>query len=194
MSRTDDLVRRLGDSGLDLLARMVELHLNRRPGSRAEFIWIKSDSMASDHTSLSFTGGTQRRSVDVEHDPVDFQEMIDTRIVARGHGRNAYRLTSKGIDLHRRRLTLPIIHAMDQFGDQHPMVQYLRGADAEPDQINQWVEDIRRSNAFSRAYEEARNTALQAVEFLQPYPAGPYRQALHDIAMHVVNRGYQVNA
>jgi hypothetical protein len=101
MATYADLARRLGDSGLQLLGRMVELHLDRRPGSRAEFIWIKSDSMASDFTALSFTGSSGSRSVDLEHDPVDFQEMIDTGIVKRGHGRNAYRLTHTGQELHR---------------------------------------------------------------------------------------------
>jgi len=95
------LARRLGDSGLQLLGRMVELQLDQRPGSRAEFIWIKSDSMASDFTALSLVGSWESRSIDLEHDPVDFQEMIDTRIVKRGHGLNAYRLTHDGRELHR---------------------------------------------------------------------------------------------
>ena len=94
MATHEELARRLGDSGLELLARMVELHLNRRPGSRAEFIWIKSDSMASDATALSFAGSTQALSIDLDHDPVDFQEMIDTRIVPRA-GTAAMRTDSR---------------------------------------------------------------------------------------------------
>jgi len=98
----------------------------------------------------------------------------------------------RGVDLHRRRLTLPIIHAMKLFGDDHPMVAYLRGAEADADTVNRWVDEIRRSEAFGHAYEEARGTALQAVQFLEPLPPSPYRRALHDITMCVVNRGYQL--
>ncbi|CAJ0808713.1 All-trans-nonaprenyl-diphosphate synthase (geranyl-diphosphate specific) [Ralstonia psammae] len=97
----------------------------------------------------------------------------------------------KGLDLHQRRMTLPIIHAMKLFGDLHPMVRYLRGTEpAAPEQINAWVDEVRRSDAFALAYAEARNTALQAVEHLQPLPESPHRRALHDITMFIVNRSY----
>lgn len=97
----------------------------------------------------------------------------------------------KGIDLHQRRITLPIIHAMKLFGDGHPMVRYLRGIEpALPAQVNAWVDEIRRSDAFALAYAQARDTALQAVQTLQNLPAGPHLRAMHDITMHVVNRPY----
>ncbi|CAM3415800.1 polyprenyl synthetase family protein [Paracidovorax anthurii] len=98
---------------------------------------------------------------------------------------------SKGIDLHQRRITLPIIHAMKLFGDEHPMVRYLRSKETPPpQQIDAWVDEIRRSDAFAMAYAQARSTALQAVQFLENLPAGPHLRALHDITMHVVNRPY----
>lgn len=97
----------------------------------------------------------------------------------------------KGLDLHQRRLTLPIIHAMKLFGDLHPMVRYLRSTEpVPPTQIDAWVDAIRRSDAFALAYAEARATALQAVAHLALLPAGPHRQALLDITMFVVNRSY----
>ncbi|WP_211102993.1 polyprenyl synthetase family protein [Azospirillum sp. B21] len=97
----------------------------------------------------------------------------------------------KGIDLHQRRITLPIIHAMRLFGDMHPMVRYLRSQDTPPtEQINAWVDEIRRSDAFTLAYAQARDTALQAVQFLEGLPAGPHLKALRDITMHAVNRPY----
>lgn len=97
----------------------------------------------------------------------------------------------KGIDLHQRRMTLPIIEAMKLFGDHHPMVRYLRSQDAPPaQQINAWVDEIRRSDAFALAYALARDTALQAVQYLDNLPDGPHLQALQDITMHVVNRPY----
>lgn len=96
----------------------------------------------------------------------------------------------RGVDLHRRRLTLPIIHAMKLFGEQHDMVSHIRGEPASEKQIDRWVEDIRCSDAFGLAYEEARATALSAVELLEPFENGPHRQALRDLTMYMVNRGY----
>ncbi|MEI8633325.1 polyprenyl synthetase family protein [Vibrio sp. PP-XX7] len=98
----------------------------------------------------------------------------------------------KGIDVHQRRLTLPIIHAIKLFGDSHPMVRYIRNQNDEADieQINDWVEEIRRSEAFTTAYGQARDTALQAVEFLENLPEGPHLDALRDITMHCVDRSY----
>ncbi|CAO3452594.1 polyprenyl synthetase family protein [Azospirillum sp.] len=97
----------------------------------------------------------------------------------------------KGIDLHQRRITLPIIHAMRLFGDMHPMVRYLRSQETPPtEQINAWVDEIRRSDAFTLAYAQARDTALQAVQFLDGLPPGPHLKALRDITMHAVNRPY----
>ena len=97
----------------------------------------------------------------------------------------------QGVDLQQRRITLPIIHAMKLFGDLHPMVRYLRQTEPVSNaQIDAWVSEIRRSDAFALAYADARATALQAVAFLVPLPASPYRQALHDITMFVVNRSY----
>ncbi len=97
----------------------------------------------------------------------------------------------KGIDLHQRRITLPIIHAMKRFGDAHPMVRYLRSDEVPPpEQINAWVDEIRRSDAFALAYAQARDTALHAVQYLDNLPPGPHLKALHDITMHVVDRPY----
>lgn len=97
----------------------------------------------------------------------------------------------QGLDLHQRRLTLPIIKAMTLWGDDHPMVHYLRGAEASENQIEQWVRDIRYSDAFGLSYKEARKTALEAVSMLESFAPSPYRQALENIAMSVVNRSYK---
>ncbi len=98
----------------------------------------------------------------------------------------------KGIDLHQRRLTLPIIHAIKLFGNDHSMVRYMRNKEekAGVDQINGWVDEIRRSDAFTQAYAEARDTALQAADLLEELPKGPHLDALRDITMHTVDRSY----
>jgi heptaprenyl diphosphate synthase len=97
----------------------------------------------------------------------------------------------KGIDLHQRRFTLPIIQAMRLFGDLHPMVRYLRGQEtASTEEVNAWVDEIRRSDAFALAYAQARDTALQAVQFLETLPDGPHLKALRDITLHTVNLPY----
>ena len=44
--------------------------------------------------------------------------------------------------------------------------------------------------AMIRAWQDARREAFAAVEYLETVPPSPYRQALQEIAMYVVDRGY----
>lgn len=96
----------------------------------------------------------------------------------------------KGIDLYQRRLTLPIIYAMQLFGETHPMVDYLKGKEATSEQIDAWIDEIRYSEAFILAYNEARENALSAVQMLEAFENNPYKRALSDIAISIVNQTY----
>ncbi|WP_338849086.1 polyprenyl synthetase family protein [Massilia sp. W12] len=117
-----------------------------------------------------------------------FQMMDDLLDVAHSDSAAGKR---KGQDLQQKRLTLPLIHAMQLWGDAHPMVRYLRSEEAADEtQIAQWVEQIRHSEAFLQSYAEARNTALQARDALQGLPQGPHLQAMRALCMQVVERTF----
>ncbi|MBY8858549.1 polyprenyl synthetase family protein [Nocardia sp. CA2R105] len=94
----------------------------------------------------------------------------------------------RGIDLARRKPSLPIVYAMAELGEQHRLSRVMRGAQAMPDDLTGLVDDVRTTTGFARAYADARTQALDALEYLRPFPRNPYRDALERIALHVVDR------
>jgi len=96
----------------------------------------------------------------------------------------------QGMDLSRRRVSLPLIYAMDELGPGHSVSRIMRGAPFTPDELREGVAAVRASAAFGRAYADARGQALDALEYLRPFPRNRYRRALEEIALHVVDREF----
>lgn len=97
---------------------------------------------------------------------------------------------TRGMDLSRRRLSLPIIYAMEELGPWHPVSRIIRGADYSQQELEEGVDAVLRTSGFNRAYAEARSQALDALEYLKPFPRNRYRKALEDIALYVVDRSF----
>ncbi|MGW2601074.1 polyprenyl synthetase family protein [Streptomyces klenkii] len=94
----------------------------------------------------------------------------------------------RGMDLLRRRASLPLVYAMEELGPDHRVSRVLRGEAVDADGLERCVAAVRGSAAFSRAYADARTQALEAIELLRPFPASRYRYALEDLALHIVDR------
>ncbi len=97
---------------------------------------------------------------------------------------------TRGMDLARRRVSLPLIYAMEELGPRHPVTRIMHGAPYSDFDLEEGVEAVFRSRSFARAYAEARQQALDAIEYLRPFPRNRYRRALEEIALHVVDRGF----
>jgi heptaprenyl diphosphate synthase len=117
-----------------------------------------------------------------------FQIIDDVFDIARSAD-NAGKLP--GTDLARRRLTLPIIYAMDELGPDHAVTRIMKGAEFSRDELADAVQAVRRSDGFVKAYQEARLQALDSLRYLEPFVDNEYKQALENIVMYVVNRGYK---
>lgn len=96
-----------------------------------------------------------------------------------------------GIDLEQKRLTLPIIYAMEEFGENHLISRIVHGH-VVPDkqQLQEGVAVISGSASFGRAYADARKEAIDALEYLKPYPQNKYHKALEDIAFYTIERNF----
>ncbi|MFG7941956.1 polyprenyl synthetase family protein [Streptomyces cacaoi] len=94
----------------------------------------------------------------------------------------------RGIDLSRGRFSLPLIHAMAELGPDHPATRIARGAPHDAAELHSAMRAVRATTGFSRSYADARAQALDALEYLSPFPPSPYRDALSEIALHVVDR------
>ena len=114
-----------------------------------------------------------------------FQIMDDLFDVMSGDGHSG---KTQGIDLARRRLSLPIIYAMDELGADHLVSRIMRGVEFTPDELREAIRAVRGSNAMGRAWQDARREVYAAVGCLDAVPPSVYRDALEGVAMYVVNR------
>ncbi|SCW75055.1 polyprenyl synthetase family protein [Pseudomonas sp. NFACC05-1] len=94
-----------------------------------------------------------------------------------------------GIDLLLGRLSLPLIYAMETLGPTHAISQSLReGTPLTGHRLGDALDDLRDCGCIDKAYAAARREALQALFYLEPFPPGRYRDALEELALHVVDR------
>jgi heptaprenyl diphosphate synthase len=94
-----------------------------------------------------------------------------------------------GTDLRQRRLTLPIINALETLPDDHVVRRIMRGDPFDEADITAGVQAVASSEGFFAAYSEARKKIVEAVSYLKPFPESPYRESLMAIAQFVVDRG-----
>jgi heptaprenyl diphosphate synthase len=93
-----------------------------------------------------------------------------------------------GVDLIKRRLTLPIIYAMEELGPSHNVSRIIRGELHAPDDLTHEINAIKSTQAVERAYADARYEALDALEYLKLFKRNRYRDALEEIALFTVDR------
>jgi heptaprenyl diphosphate synthase len=96
-----------------------------------------------------------------------------------------------GTDLAQRRFSLPIIYALDELPPDHPAQRIMRGETLDEAELRRAVRDVAGSNGLLRAWSEARTMGIEAVQALEVLPDGPFRQALAEITLYVVNRGFR---
>ena len=97
-----------------------------------------------------------------------------------------------GKDLEQGRITLPMIYAMPELdeGIGDSLRRILRREPYTHDELRTTVDAIAASDGMVRAYSKARKIALEAVDYLTDFIASPYRDALIDIAQHIIDRGF----
>jgi heptaprenyl diphosphate synthase len=137
-------------------------------------------SLVASHTSdarrAGFYGRRVGKAFQIMDDLFDFTQSAETSGKA------------VGMDLSARRLSLPLIYAMEELGGDHVVSRMMRGEPASARDLRRGVAAVKATHGFARAYAEAREAALEAVEFLRPFPRNRYRGALEEIALHVVDR------
>lgn len=132
----------------------------------------------SDSRRAGFYGRRVGRAFQIMDDLLDFAQKEDDA------GK------TRGMDLSRRRVSLPLIYAMQDLGPSHIVSRIMHGAGFTEEELEEGVDAVFRSSAFTRAYADARSQALDAIEYLRPFPLNRYRRALEEIALHVVDRGF----
>jgi heptaprenyl diphosphate synthase len=97
----------------------------------------------------------------------------------------------RGTDLAQKRLSLPIIYAMEELGDGHLLSKMIRGnVPVTREILAEAQEAMNNTHAFERAYADARHEALDALEYLKPFKRNRYYDALEQIALYTVDRDF----
>jgi len=95
-----------------------------------------------------------------------------------------------GTDLQQGRITLPVIYALERLPDDHPLRRIVRKQPFTPEELRDSIDAAVHSDGLWRAYSNAREAADEAVDFLTGLPPSAHRDALAEIAAHIVNRGF----
>ncbi|MEU8696923.1 polyprenyl synthetase family protein [Streptomyces sp. NPDC048680] len=114
-----------------------------------------------------------------------FQVMDDLLDLAQPEGTSG---KPRGIDLARGRSSLPLIHALAELGPGHLASRIARGEPYDATDLRSAMAAVRATVGFATAYADARTQALAALNHLRAFPENPYREALTEIALHVVDR------
>lgn len=130
----------------------------------------------SDARRLGFYGRRVGRAFQIMDDILDFLQD------------EAHSGKRQGIDLAQKRLSLPIIYAMEELGPTHDVSRIVRGELPPPEDLGPAIEQVKQTQAITRAYADARFQAIEALEYLKPFPPSPYRDALEEIALFTVDR------
>jgi heptaprenyl diphosphate synthase len=139
-------------------------------------------ALAGSHTSearrIGFYGRRVGRAFQIMDDLFDFihKDKITGKV--------------QGTDLAMRRATLPIIYAMDELGPGHPVSRIMKGAKYSPNQLTAGIHAVKNTAGFGKVYYEAREQAIDGLQYLKLFPANRYRDALEEIALHVVDRSF----
>lgn len=97
-----------------------------------------------------------------------------------------------GTDLLQRRWSLPVIYAVEELGEDHILSRaMIHGEPLDDLALTQCLSDLRHSQAFEQAYAAARSAALESLFYLECFPRSRYREALEQLALHVVDRSFQ---
>ncbi|WP_274958115.1 polyprenyl synthetase family protein [Millionella massiliensis] len=95
-------------------------------------------------------------------------------------------------DLRERKMTLPLIHALDEAApaDRRNVLKHLRRA-AERTASVEWLRSfVAQSNGIAYSVQTMERYLNEALGLLEAYPASPVRKALQEYAAYVVGRSF----
>ncbi len=99
-----------------------------------------------------------------------------------------------GSDLRHGIITLPVLLYLDAHPWARSRLQALLQEREERNRgeagFNQFIADLRCSDAVKQAYQTAETHIQEALEILAAYPPSPYRAAMEEIARFAVHRRY----
>lgn len=95
-----------------------------------------------------------------------------------------------GIDIKEKKMTLPLIHTLNQssWNDRRRLINIVRNHNTDPKQVKWLVDFVVAHNGLKYSTETMNRFANEAIDLLNELPASPARQSLEDMVRYTIAR------
>ncbi len=96
----------------------------------------------------------------------------------------------KGIDIKERKMTLPLIYALNKAGssDKKRIINIVKNENDNPKKVDEVILFVRASGGIEYAAEKMKNYRQQALDILAEFPDNDARKSLNDLVMYTTER------
>lgn len=95
-----------------------------------------------------------------------------------------------GIDIKERKMTLPLIHALNKAssGNRRKIINTVRRHSDNPKKVREVIDFVLESDGIGYAEQKMREYANEALEILDTFPENPARESLRELVNYTINR------
>ncbi len=95
-----------------------------------------------------------------------------------------------GIDIKERKMTLPLIHALNKAssGNRRKIINTVRRHSDNPKKVREVIDFVLESDGIGYAEQKMREYANEALEILNTFPDNPARESLRELVNYTINR------
>lgn len=96
----------------------------------------------------------------------------------------------KGIDIKEKKVTLPLIYALNNAGKQEKkrIINLVKNHNDEAEKINAIIEFVQKSGGLAYAEEQMRKYQEEAFKILEQFPESEYRKGMADLVRFTTER------
>jgi octaprenyl-diphosphate synthase len=95
-----------------------------------------------------------------------------------------------GIDIQEKKLTLPLIHALDNASksDKNHIINLIKRHSDKPEKVREVIDFVKQGNGLGYAQQAMERYSQKAFDILAEFPDVPAREALRELVIFVTQR------
>ena len=95
-----------------------------------------------------------------------------------------------GIDIKEKKMTLPLIYALNQAGflEKRRIINTVKNNSDDPRKVNEVISFVKESGGITYATEAMNRYVAEAQVLLNSFPESTYRQSLHQLVQYTIER------
>ncbi len=121
-----------------------------------------------------------------EYTGIAFQ--IKDDLLDYNNGKNTGKPT--GGDIKERKLTLPLIHLLDQcsYMEKRRIINTVKNHGNDPEKVAQLIDKVNKSGGIDYSLQIMEENLSKAFDILHSFPENPWRQSLKDLVQFTIDR------